>query len=52
MIKMMIKIINLKDEDDDFDHRSSLRELSLSGLGGLGSLPPIEPSAVKVFHEW
>ena len=29
--------------------RSSLRELSLSGLGGLGALPPIEPSAVKVF---
>ena len=30
-------------------NRSSLRELSLSGLGGLGALPPIEPSAVKVF---
>jgi len=31
--------------------RSSLRELSLSGLGGLGSLPPIEPSAVKALAQ-
>ena len=42
-------ILLKKDYDFDRGSRSSLRELSLSGLGGLGALPPIEPSAVKVY---